>query len=205
MFSMRTEDPEPLPGQHGQPFPNARGLSGIHPLLLWRAKPAHTFEFADGAALRAILQAMTLLHEPKWRDAVSGDPAAAVSIAVVMFPVDQVTLRTDLVMSALCLNALWGSSASALVLAHVLNFLGRLHDDSFLPLGASWSSRSQAHSVGSAPTGFAGAGSGRTARFRGPDGSDGNNLILRLDCAYASLKAPRPEKQLRSPISESGS
>jgi hypothetical protein len=181
MFSMRTEDPEPLPGQHGHSFPNTRGLSGIHPLLLWRAKPAHAFGFADGAALRAMLQAMTLLHEPKWRDAVSGDPAAAVSIAAAMFPVDQVTLRTDLVMSALCLNALWGSSASALVLAHVLNFLG-LHDGSFLPLGASWSSRSQAQSVGSAPSGFAG-GSGRAARFRGPDGSDGNNLI----CAWPAL------------------
>jgi hypothetical protein len=54
-----------------------------------------------------------------------------------------VTLRFDLAMSALCLNALRGCSTAALVLAHVLNCLGS-EDPSFRPLGASWFARNRA-------------------------------------------------------------
>jgi hypothetical protein len=116
---------------------NVEGQINIQPLLLWRTQPAHAFGFEDVAALRSVLRATRLLHEPRWGDAVRGDPAAAVGIAVTMFPIREVTLRTDLVMGALCLNALRGSPGAALVLGHALNFLGR-DDTSLKPIGTSW-------------------------------------------------------------------
>jgi hypothetical protein len=205
MFSKPTKAPGPLLRRDGQPPANERGLPDIHPLLLWRAQPAYAFGLADVAALRAKLQATMLLHEPKWRDAVRGDPAAAVGIAVTMFPIDKVTLRTDLVMSALCLNALRGSAGSALVLAHVLNFLS-LDDPSLRPLGASWSSRNHVISAGSSRRGFAGAGSGSPIAFRGMDEVDGSDPNLRLgSSSRIRVAPPRPETHSRSSKLEPGS
>jgi hypothetical protein len=205
MFSKPTNAPEPLLRRDGKPFANVKGLPDIHPLLLWRAQPARAFGFGDVAALRPQLQATTLLHEPKWRDPVRGDPVAAVGIAVTMFPIDRVTPRTDFVMSALCLNALLGSAGSALVLAHVLNFLG-LDDPSLRPLGASWSPRNQVISGGSPRSWGAAAGSGTTIGFRGMDGIDGTNLKLRLGSSSSiPMASPRPEIQSHSSKSVAGS
>jgi hypothetical protein len=100
-------------------------VSDTNPLAFWRMLPSHAFDHASVGKLRTALLSTSLLREPRWSDAVRGDPIAVVGIAATLLPAKSVTPFIDIVMSALCLNALRGNGGCTLVLSHVLNALGR--------------------------------------------------------------------------------
>jgi hypothetical protein len=102
--------------------------------------PSDAFDHASVGELRTALLNTSLLREPRWSDAVRGDPISAVGIAARLLPVKSVTPLIDMVMSALCLNALRGNGGCVLVLSHVLNALGR-HNPEFKKMGISWLAR----------------------------------------------------------------
>jgi hypothetical protein len=101
-------------------------VSRIAPLSCWRTLPADQFSNTRTVAIRKSLAAIHLLDEPCWRAALAGDDAAAVGVAVKLMPVERITCRTDMVMSALCLSALHGSAAACLVLGHILKQVGAI-------------------------------------------------------------------------------
>jgi len=99
--------------------------------------PADQFSSTQIAAIRQSLAAIALIDEPRWSAALAGDAAAAVGVAVRSMPVERITCRTDMVMSALCLSALLGSAAACLVLGHILKQVGTF-DPAAKRCAASW-------------------------------------------------------------------
>ena len=76
-------------------------VGGSAPLLrLWRSVPADAIADRDRVELRALLCAVTPLRVEHWREALAGDPAAAVAAALKLSGLDVLdTPRHDLVMS----------------------------------------------------------------------------------------------------------
>lgn len=95
----------------------------VHPLTLWRTLDAQRFSSGDVKALRALLARTSLLGQPKWADAASGDAPAAVAIAVSFIPVDKMTLPLDLAMTALIACAIEGDPGAAIVVSNILPHL----------------------------------------------------------------------------------
>jgi hypothetical protein len=73
----------------------------------------------------------------EWREAIAGDAACAVRIALRMEIPDEVTYPVDARMSLLLYSALNGSAAAALVLAHLLRKMP-LAGDMKNRLATSW-------------------------------------------------------------------
>lgn len=96
-------------------------------LSLWRTREPDEIGPDEVAAIRTRL-AHVLLHHRLWPEAVRGDAAAAVGIAI-----DHLHARApdgpvgDLVMSALVLHACAGNAAAAVVLSHALAILSHKH------------------------------------------------------------------------------
>jgi hypothetical protein len=89
------------------------------PYKLWRTLPAEAFD--EGRRLEVMGHVGLYMSNIKeWEDAVAGDAACAVRIALSMEIPDEVTYPGDARMSLLLYCALNGSAGAALVLAHIL-------------------------------------------------------------------------------------
>ena len=97
--------------------------SATYPLSLWRTLRAVQFEATDLTAIRLLLAKLVLFDRPKWRDAIAGDAAAAIAVAVSFLPIDNVTHQVDLAMTALIRCAIEGDLAAAIVVANILRRL----------------------------------------------------------------------------------
>lgn len=111
---------------------------------LWRRLPADAFGEAERAALRDLLATARPFGVEHWREALGGDDAAAVAMALKLCGVDVLdTYRHDLVMSMLLLHALKGSPAARTVLAFTLDRRRYLVED-VEALTRSWRGPSRA-------------------------------------------------------------
>jgi hypothetical protein len=99
----------------------AEALSLVHwPHQLWRTIPADAFdEHRRLQVLGHVGEYLTTIKE--WKEAIAGDAACAVRIALqIHIPDDRISYPVDARMTLLLHCALNGSAAAALVLAHLL-------------------------------------------------------------------------------------
>lgn len=95
-------------------------LGDVTPLGWWRTMPADHLGNAQHLVLRETLAKVWIMQDRGSLLTARGDAAAAIALALKMMPVAEVTLKTDIAMTALTLCALDGSAAAALVLSHIL-------------------------------------------------------------------------------------
>ncbi|MGA2568427.1 MAG: hypothetical protein ABSF41_16555 [Pseudolabrys sp.] len=110
----------------------------VPPLRWWRRLPAPAFTGVHVAVIRRAIAGITTVDEPYWPDAVKGDPAAAVGVALRAIKRRRIpSPGFDLVMSALLRCAIEGSNNSALVLEYAP---GRMtaKDPTCAAVAASW-------------------------------------------------------------------
>ncbi len=111
---------------------------------LWRRLPAQAFGDAERAALQVLLAAVRPIRVEHWREALAGDDAAAVAMALKICGIDALdSYRHDLVLSMLLWHALKGSEAAKSTLAFTLDrrrYLGEEVED----LTRSWRGPSRA-------------------------------------------------------------
>ncbi|MBD3849401.1 hypothetical protein IED13_27190 [Bosea sp. SSUT16] len=113
-------------------------------ILMWRTRAAGAIGDHEQAELRALLAKLVPLRVEHWREALAGDPAAAVAMALKLSGLDVLdTPRHDLVMSVLMLHALDGSEGARTTLAFALQRRRYLGED-VAPLIASWRRRDPA-------------------------------------------------------------
>jgi hypothetical protein len=105
-------------GSHGRAGPYAHCGEWAGALQLWRTVPAHGFDAARRAAVTDCMR-RTSSTIKVWRDAIGGDAASAIGLALRMDAV-RITPRTDLTMTVLLACALGGSAGAALVLSHLI-------------------------------------------------------------------------------------
>jgi hypothetical protein len=111
---------------------------GISPLAWWRTLPEKAFRDAERLLLLATLQQIEVLHGgDEFAAALKGDPAAAISVAFTLMPIEEITLKNDLAMTALLRCVLEHKAAAALVLAQVLGLTDLGHSYA-VELAASW-------------------------------------------------------------------
>jgi hypothetical protein len=107
-----------------------------YPCRLWRMIPADAFDESRRLAVCAYIVEFSP-RDIEWREAIAGDAACAVRIALRMEIPDEVTYPVDARMSLLLYSALNGSAAAALVLAHLLRKMP-LDGDMKNRLATSW-------------------------------------------------------------------
>ncbi|MBE7243324.1 MAG: hypothetical protein INR63_00100 [Actinomycetospora chiangmaiensis] len=98
-------------------------------LAIWRWCDPGGIPLATVAEIeRAVAGAGLLLHHRRWPEALRGDPAAMVAVAIdVIHDHPPGTPAADLAMSALLVHAARGDATAALVLAHGLAALAHRH------------------------------------------------------------------------------
>jgi hypothetical protein len=97
----------------------------VPPLQWWRQLPADIFTGTHVRVIRKALAGLFILNELRWRDAVNGDAAAAIGVALRVGKRRSTTAPvTDLVMSAVLLAALSGDAAATLTLATMIKRKG---------------------------------------------------------------------------------
>jgi hypothetical protein len=74
-------------------------------------------------AMQAAIEKVEMLGEPRWRDAVTGDAAAAVGMALLFNRQRTSAGRLNLVMTALLINACNGNATACVVLSNVIRRL----------------------------------------------------------------------------------
>ncbi|WP_247412594.1 hypothetical protein [Bradyrhizobium sp. 23] len=90
------------------------------PLAWWRRLPSQAFGEPERLHLRATLEQINVLHaELDLMAALKGDAAAAIEVTFTLMPMSEITLRTDIAMTALLRCALERNAAASLVLAQV--------------------------------------------------------------------------------------
>lgn len=93
----------------------------VAPLARWRTLPPDAFSAGGQLEVVAALNNVAVLHGPNnLAAALRGDSAAAISVALSLMPVQEVTFPVDIAMSTLLVCALNDDAAAALVLSHVL-------------------------------------------------------------------------------------
>ncbi|MCK1414841.1 hypothetical protein IVB55_18045 [Bradyrhizobium sp. CW4] len=91
------------------------------PLAWWRKLPSQAFGEPERLHLRATLEQINVLHaEHELVAALKGDAAAAIEVTFTLMPISEISLRTDIAMTALLRCALERNAAASLVLAQVL-------------------------------------------------------------------------------------
>ncbi|EFI51355.1 hypothetical protein [Afipia sp. 1NLS2] len=113
-------------------------LDKTFPWDWWRTTPPNRLDATHRYALRRSLSQIAVLGEPGWQQAVAGDAAEAIGIALPLIHSGESGLRLDVVMSAVLLCALNGNPAAVLMLAHALD--SRSHQDLW-PLTERWLAR----------------------------------------------------------------
>lgn len=111
---------------------------------LWRRLPADAFGEPERAALQDLLAAARPFGVEHWQEALAGDDAAAVAMALKLCGIDVLdTYRHDLVLSMLLWHALQGSAAARTTLAFTLDRRRYLGED-VEALTRSWRGPSRA-------------------------------------------------------------
>ncbi|SIQ42823.1 hypothetical protein [Bosea sp. TND4EK4] len=129
----RTDDPA-----HATEANLALPEPAIPTLQLWRRLPADAFGAAERVALQALIGSARPFGVAHWREALAGDDAAAVAMALRLCGVDVLdTQRHDLVLSMLLWHALNGSAAARTTLAFTLDRRRYLGED-VEALARSW-------------------------------------------------------------------
>lgn len=111
---------------HGEKaIPDFRSMErqSVRALRLWRNSRAESLRALALGQMKATVTDVSMLAEPRWRDAVSGDASAAIAIVMAMGMRNSQTLKFDLCMTALVICACEGDAASCLVIAWVLRRL----------------------------------------------------------------------------------
>lgn len=108
------------------------------PLTWWRTLPSDAFHEAEYLRLLVTLEQITVLHRSAgFAAALNGDPAAAIDLAFSLMPIGEMTVTTDIAMSALLRCALEHNASAALVLAQVVGLTDLSHTRA-TELAASW-------------------------------------------------------------------
>lgn len=108
------------------------------PLAGWRTLPPDAFGDAERLLLLATLEQIDALNGgAEFAAALRGDPAAAIGVALSSMPIEEITVRSDIAMTALLQCALGRNAAAALVLAQVLG-LTDLGHPYVIELAMSW-------------------------------------------------------------------
>jgi hypothetical protein len=108
------------------------------PLAWWRTLPSDAFRDAERLLLLATLDQINVLWGgADFAAALEGDPAAAIGVAFSMMPIEAITLKADIAMTALLRCALERNASAALVLAQVLGLTDVGHSFA-TELAASW-------------------------------------------------------------------
>ncbi|MFC7702383.1 hypothetical protein ACFQX9_37645 [Bradyrhizobium sp. GCM10028915] len=89
----------------------------------WRNTRADNFHAPSLDEMKAAVANIAMLAEPRWRDAASGDAAAAIALVLAMGPENSHALKFDICMTALVICACEGDAASCVVIAWVLRRL----------------------------------------------------------------------------------
>lgn len=110
----------------------------ISPLAWWRTLPEEAFRDAERLLLLATLEQIEMLHGgDDFAAALKGDAAAAIGVAFTLMPIEEMTLKTDIAMTALLRCVLEHKAAAALVLAQVLGLTDLGHSHA-VELASSW-------------------------------------------------------------------
>jgi hypothetical protein len=121
-----------------QACPRPLKADDISPLAWWQTLPSDAFGDAEHLHLLATLEQIEVLHGgDDFAAALKGDPAAAIGVAFSLMPIEKMTLKADVAMSALLRCVLQRNAAAALVLAQVLGLTDLGHAYA-TELAASW-------------------------------------------------------------------
>ena len=108
------------------------------PLAWWRTLPSEALGEAERLHLRTTLEQINVLHgDDDFAAALRGDPSAAIGVAFTLMPIEQMSLTSDIAMTALLRCARERNTAAALVLAQVLGLTDLGHSYA-TQLAASW-------------------------------------------------------------------
>jgi hypothetical protein len=108
------------------------------PLAWWRTLPSDAFGDTERLPLLATLEQIDVLHGgDDFAAALEGDVSAAIGVAFSLMPIEEMTLKADIAMTALLRCALERNAAAALVLAQVLGLTDLGHSYA-TELAASW-------------------------------------------------------------------
>ena len=119
-----------------RPWPFAP--SDTSPLAWWRTLPSDAFGEAERQHLLTTLKQIDVLHgSDDFAAALEGDSSAAIRVAFALIPIEELTLKADIAMTALQLCALECNATAALVLAQVLGLTDLGHSFA-TDLAASW-------------------------------------------------------------------
>jgi hypothetical protein len=111
---MRMDDEQPRsvagPGADGNDWPEV--------LHYWRSLPAEMF---DDVARQRVIECVERISStiPEWRQAIAGDAAAAIGLAFRLGAPSSISVRVDLVMTAL-LRCAFENPAAALALSYAI-------------------------------------------------------------------------------------
>lgn len=94
-----------------------------HPVRYWRHHLAHDYDLPTIRRMRRYLAKIDLPAEKGWRDAATGNAAAAIAIAFGMREAQTDRLAFDAAMTALAICAFDGSDAARTVMAKSLRLL----------------------------------------------------------------------------------
>jgi hypothetical protein len=127
-------------------WPSRFKPSEASPLEWWRKLSPDALHDAERLLLLSTLKRVRLLHaDTDLTAALHGDPAAAISAALGLMPVMEITLQTDITMTALMCTALDSNSTSSLVMAQILG-LSDVGDPPAAELAEAWLAYGQWHS-----------------------------------------------------------
>lgn len=91
------------------------------PLAWWRKLPSQAFGEPERLHLRATLEQINVLHAGyDLAAALKGDVGAAIDVTFTLMPMNELSLRTDIAMTALLRCARERNASASLVLAQVL-------------------------------------------------------------------------------------
>ena len=106
------------------------------PLKWWRTLPSGALGEAERLLLQATLEQIGVLHGgDEFTAALTGDPSAAIDVAFSLMPIVEMSLTSDIAMTALLRCSLERNATAALVLAQILSLTDLDHSTE---LAASW-------------------------------------------------------------------
>jgi hypothetical protein len=123
---------------------------GCSPTEWWRSIAAPNFHLMALGAMKAAIEKVEMLGEPRWRDAVAGDAAAAVGLALLFDPHKVSSGKLDLVMTALVICACEGNATACLVLSRIIRRLPNA-GNSEARVATSWLMQAFRRARGSSP------------------------------------------------------
>jgi hypothetical protein len=113
-------------------------MSDTSPLAWWRTLPSDVFRGTERLILLTTLEQIDVLHGgADFTAALEGDLSSAIGVAFSLMPIEEMTLKVDIAMTALLQCALEPNSTAALVLAQVLGLTDVGHPVA-AELAASW-------------------------------------------------------------------